>query len=129
MLRSRSRKFWKGRSRIFYLRLSNLDLKCQRQRCFFGKCSQFNTSRQSAQLWNSESREHHPWSTSMNGEISAMLIQPGVQNVTERLPRQVLLATPTGKRTRARLKPGDAKTSATLVPCWCGANRTIWNCL
>jgi len=38
--------------------------------------------------------------TSLNQEITAMVVQPCVQNVTQKIGDQVLLATPTGKWAR-----------------------------
>ena len=47
----------------------------------------------------------------------------------EKFPRQVFLATPTGKRYRGRLKPDDVTTSATLLgPVFVWSKQTIWDC-
>jgi len=56
------------------------------------------------------------WTTSLpNLEIPATLVRPCVQMSQERLARQVLLATPTGKRPRVVQGPGGVTTSPTLL--------------
>jgi len=93
----------------------------------FGKSSWRDTSRKSAQLWNSQSHECGTTFPS-NREIAATLLQPCVQNAPRQID-EVLLATPTGKWPRGRPRTRWNDYISDLA--WSrlgGASRIIWNC-
>ena len=85
------------------------------------------TSRQSAQLWNSQSPECR--TTSPNWENTTTLVRPCIQNA----PRKTGEANPAGYThgKRAQMSSKDQvewlHLQPCLVPSWCGASRTIWN--
>ena len=90
--------------------------------------SRCDTSRQSAQLWNSQSPECR--TTSPNREIPALLVQPSVQNAPGKIGEASLAGYTQGKAAQTSSK-GHVEwlhLQPSLVPSWCGANRIIWNC-
>ena len=96
----------------------------------FGKSSRWYTSWQRAQVWNLKSPGCQV--SSSNREIPGMLIPPCVQNV----PGKNDELSPSGYSLHPRESgPKFAKDHVTwlhvrpcLVPSWCGASRTIWDC-
>jgi len=95
----------------------------------FLQSSRWKTSRQSAQLRNSQSPECRTTSPP-NREIPATLVRPCVQNVPGKsgetrpagyTPGKAVKRTPKGQVEWLHLRP-------CLVPSWCGASKTIWDC-
>jgi len=74
-----------------------------------------DTSRQSAQLWNSQRPEYRI--TSPNTELTATSVRPCVYNSRERLARHVLLAKPTGKRPKGLPRPRWSDSITDLARC------------
>ena len=90
--------------------------------------SRCGTSQQSAQLWNSQSSDCQ--TTSPNQEIPAMLVRPSVQNA----PEKVGDTCPAGyshRKTANRLLKHQVEwlhPRPCLIPSWCWASKTIWDC-
>ena len=75
-----------------------------------------------SQVWNS-------WSpgcqgTSPNREIPAMLVRPCIQNALGNNGK----LSPSGYSLHPRKSGPEFLQGPCLVPSWCGATRTIWNC-
>ena len=66
-------------------------------------CPWYDTSPQSAQLWNLHSPECR--TTCPNWDITATLVRPDIQNATRKTGEKVLLAKPTGKCPRGLPRP------------------------
>jgi len=94
-----------------------------------------DTSRQIAKLWNSESPECRTTKiffllNSLNRENATTLVPPWIQNAPQKTGEACPAGETHGKATEMSSKDqlDWRHLRPCLVPSWCGASRTIWNC-